>query len=163
MLNTTPTADETTRLATIRELDLLNPDQNQRFDPITRVAAALLNVPYAMINIISADKEVNKSCFGMSPGVAKDRSSCFCSYTILSDEPFIIENAPLDKRVQDYHDVKEGMNIRAYAGMPLTAPDGTHPGALCIIDLKPRNFTQTDILLLRDLAKWAELECRTNF
>jgi len=42
---------------------------------------------------------------------------------------------------------------RFYAGFPIESQDGQRIGALCIIDGKPRVFTDSDAALLRDLAK----------
>jgi GAF domain-containing protein len=150
--------NEAQRTATLAALGVLDLASEERFDRITRVMSALFNVPIAMINMITSDEEVNKSCYGLPQGVHKDRSVSFCSYTILSDEPLIIENATKDDRFNDNPQVTSGIEIRAYAGVPLRATDGTHPGAICLIDTKPHHFTKKEIELLLDMSSWAEIE-----
>jgi diguanylate cyclase (GGDEF)-like protein len=49
-------------------------------------------------------------------------------------------------------------NVRFYAGCPLRAPNGEKLGTLCLIDHQPREFSEEDRALLRDLAGMAERE-----
>jgi GAF domain-containing protein len=150
--------NEAQRIATLNKLGVLDYASEERFDKITRVMAALFEIPIVMINMITAEEEVNKSCFGLPAGHHKDRNLSFCSFTILSDEPLIIDNAVQDDRFHKNPDVSGGIHVRAYAGIPLRARDGTHPGALCLIDTRPRKFTEKEISLLKDLSAWAEIE-----
>lgn len=154
--------NEEQRVKTLNQLDILNGQSEERFDRITRVVAALFNAPVALVNMITSETQQNKACFGMKAGFITDRSISFCSYTILNDEPLIIEDAKKDERFKDNPQVTGGLNIRAYAGVPLRAIDGTHPGALCLIDTRPRKFFQKEIDLLIDLAAWAEIELNSS-
>ena len=154
--------NEAQRVATLNQLDIINGKSEERFDRITRVLAALFDVPVAMVNMITPDQQINKSCFGLAPGFVTDRNTSFCGHTILSAEPLIIEDALKDERFQDNPNVVGGLKIRAYAGIPLKAIDGTHPGALCLIDTKPRTFSEADISLLQDLSAWAEIELNSS-
>ena len=141
MISPAKPINEEQRLKTLNQLDLLNGKSEQRFDRITRVLAALFDVPVAMVNLITQDTQINKSCFGLDPGFQTERSSSFCGHTIISDEPLIIKDALNDERFKDNPNVTSGLKVRAYAGVPLRAANGTHPGALCLIDTKPREFT----------------------
>lgn len=154
--------NEEQRVKTLNQLDILNGKSEERFDRITRVLAALFDVPVALVNMITPDTQVNKSCFGMEAGFVTDRSISFCGHTILSDQPLIIENALEDDRFKDNPQVTGPLNLRAYAGIPLRATDGTHPGALCLVDTKPRKFSDAEIKLLIDLASWAEIELNSG-
>ncbi len=154
--------NELQRVSTLNQLDIINGESEERFDRITRVMAALFEVPIAMVNLILPDIQVNKACFGMESGFEMPRDESFCGHTILSNEPLIIEDAFLDARFKNNPNVISGLKIRAYAGIPLRAIDGTHPGALCLIDTKPRKFTKTEVTLLTDLAYWAEIELNSN-
>lgn len=162
MLAPTKPADEEERLEALNQLELINGKSEERFDRITRVLAALFNVPVAMVNLIAQDTQVSKSCFGVEPGLEMDRSVSFCGHTILSDKPLIISNALEDERFRDNPNVADGLKIRAYAGVPLHAYNGTKPGALCLIDIKPREFTEDEINLLIDLSSWAEIELNAH-
>ncbi len=154
--------NEVQRLSTLNQLDLINGKSEERFDRITRVVAVLFGVPVAMVNLIADDIQVSKSCFGIESGLEMDRSVSFCGHTILSDEPLIIRDTLEDERFRDNPNVTGGLKIRAYLGVPLRAIDGTHPGALCLIDVKPREFTDEEVTLLKDLSSWAEIELNSS-
>ena len=53
---TAPTTDERLRLEALYALELLDTEPEERFDRITRVAAALFDVPIAVVNLIDADR-----------------------------------------------------------------------------------------------------------
>lgn len=63
-----------------------------------------------------------------------------------------------DDRFHDNPLVTEAPNIRFYAGCPLTVPNGSKLGTLCLIDVKPRELDDEERELLRDLARMAEQE-----
>lgn len=157
LLAPTP-SNEKERVRTLQKLDVANPDKYLGFDRITRVMVALFDTPIAMVNMITADEEVNKSCIGLPAGGRQHRGLSMCTYTILSDEPLIVENTLEDDRFKDNPNITGLIKVRAYAGVPISANDGTHPGALCLIDTEPRKFSTQEIDLLKDLCRWAELE-----
>lgn len=154
--------NETERLQTLTQFDIFNTETDERFDRITRVVAAVFGMPIAMVNLVGPDTQISKSCFGIPNPGEMDRGVSFCGHTILSDEPLIVENALEDERFADNPYVTDGLKVRAYAGIPLRAVNGTHPGALCIIDIKPRTFSPEEINLLTDLAAWAEIELNSS-
>ena len=162
MLTAPIPADEQNRLETLNQFDIFNTQSDERFDRITRVVAAIFEVPIAMVNLIGDSTQVSKSCFGIPDIGEIERGTSFCGHTILSDQPLVIEDALLDERFADNPNVIAGLKIRAYAGMPLHAVDGTRPGALCMIDTKPRTFTAAQLSLLTDLSAWAEIELNSS-
>lgn len=65
----------------------------------------------------------------------------------------IINNLTEDTRFCDRPYVKGGPMARFYAGVPITTPQGTNIGALCVLDDKPRDGLQVrEIDFLRDMA-----------
>ena len=49
-------------------------------------------------------------------------------------------------------------HVRFYAGAPVFLPEGACTGTLCLIDIRPRDFTPDDRARLRDLADIVEHE-----
>jgi len=92
-----------------------------------------------------------KSASGMEPTVLP-RSESFCDTTIRRTGHLVIEDASLDSRYSDYTVVTGPPHVRFYAGYPLEAPDGQRVGALCVMDTKPRRFSEQDATALRNLA-----------
>ncbi|MFV2626773.1 GAF domain-containing protein, partial [Escherichia coli] len=70
-------------------------------------------------------------------------------HAILQEGPFIIHDAAADARFHDNPLVTGEPHIRFYAGQPVSLPDGTVAGTLCLIHTVPRAFTDEDIASLR--------------
>jgi diguanylate cyclase (GGDEF)-like protein len=79
----------------------------------------------------------------------------------LDDAPLVVPNALEDVRFADSPLVLADPNVRFYAGWPLKAPDGQRIGALCLLDLSPRQFADADLAALQDLAAMVEQELAT--
>jgi diguanylate cyclase (GGDEF)-like protein len=152
---TIPTND-CSRLASLRQLNILDTPPEERFDRITRIARRLFSAPIAAVTLVDADRQWFKSTTGLSV-CETPRDLSFCGHAILGDEPFIVCDTLLDKRFFDNPLVVGEPNIRFYAGYPLKAGDET-VGTFCIIDNNTRQFGDEDIQLLRDLAEMVEQE-----
>jgi signal transduction histidine kinase/GAF domain-containing protein len=149
--------DEAHRITALEELQLLDTLPEERFDRLTRLAARIFNIPIALVSLIDRDRQWFKSRHGLeAPETARDIS--FCGHAILREELLVIENAPDDKRFADNPLVTGGPNIRFYAGAPLHDRHGYRVGTLCVIDNKPRIFSEDDKTTLRDLADLVERE-----
>lgn len=150
-------ADEATRLESLRALQVLDTDAEERFDRLTRLAQRMFNVPIALVSLVDTDRQWFKSAAGLdAPETPRDIS--FCGHAILGDEVFTVNDATKDLRFSDNPLVTDDPNIRFYAGCPLKALDGSKLGTLCLIDRKPRQMSQDDIEALQDLAGMAEKE-----
>jgi len=149
-------SNEATRLKALHELKILYTDQEERFDRITRVVAKVLHAPIVMISLVDTDRQWFKACIGIDTRETP-RSVSFCGHAILQDDLFIIENALKDDRFHDNPLVTGEMHIRFYAGRPIKF-DGQNIGTLCIMDTKPRKFTDQERSDLEDLGHWVERE-----
>ncbi|EAS46697.1 diguanylate cyclase, putative [marine gamma proteobacterium HTCC2207] len=149
--------NEVARLQTLRSFDILDTPQEERFDRLTRMARRLFDVPIALVSLVDKDRQWFKSRIGL-PVSETPRDISFCGHSILGEEVFIIPDASSDERFQDNPLVIDKPNIRFYAGCPLRALNGTQIGTLCIIDDKPRDFSEADLSALTDLAAMAEQE-----
>jgi PAS domain S-box-containing protein len=119
---------------------------------------AATRAPIAFVSLIDTDRQVFKSCVGMG-GAPSDRSTSFCGYTILSDEPLVIEDARQDPRFADNPYVVGEPGIVFYLGRPLHDPETGHRvGSLCIVDRQPRRPTDEELALVDDLARLVEAE-----
>ncbi len=150
-------ANEATRVDTLRKLNILDSAPEERFDRLTRLAKRLFGVPIALVSLVDADRQWFKSCIGLD-ATETSRDVSFCGHAILGDDIFTIPNTLADDRFRDNPLVTEAPNIRFYAGCPLTVPNGSKVGTLCLIDVQPRELSDDDRDLLRDLARMAEQE-----
>ncbi|MDF0606456.1 sensor domain-containing diguanylate cyclase [Neisseriaceae bacterium TC5R-5] len=153
--------DEVSRLNTLRSLQILDTLPEERFDRLTRLAKRLFDVPIVLISLVDIDRQWFKSAYGLT-ATQTERNISFCAHAILKDEILLVPDSLEDERFQDNPLVLNEPHIRFYAGCPLTALNGSKLGTLCLIDDKPRNFTQDDCAVLHDLAKLVEQEIITT-
>src|SRR5262245_42471953 len=59
--------DEERRIASLRELKILDTEPEERFDRITRLAAALFNVPMAVISLVDKTGSGSNRAWGLMP------------------------------------------------------------------------------------------------
>ena len=157
MLFTPPAIDESDRLAALHALQVLDTPPEERFDRITRVAAALFEVPIALVSLVDQDRQWFKSRCGLD-ATETPRNIAFCAHAILSREILAVPDALLDERFRDNPLVVSDPKIRSYHGAPLQTANGQRVGTLCIIDTRPRQFDADQLARLRDLADIVEAE-----
>ena len=152
--------NEGTRVDTLYDLKILDTEPEERFDRLTRLARRLFQVPIALVSLVDENRQWFKSGEGMSaPQTSRDIS--FCAHAILGEDIFLVPDTTLDARFDDNPLVVEDPKIRFYAGCPLKAPNGSKLGTLCLMDRLPREFSEEDKAVLRDLTSMAEQELAT--
>jgi len=156
-------SNEEERLARLESLSILHTEERDRhYDNITRMIAAVLDVPIALISLVHKDHQWFKSRCGLEAN-STSRSGSFCAFTFAPEEPLnstmvVVENAQLDMRFKDNPLVLGEPHIAFYAGCPLITSDGIRLGALCAIDRKPRTISSSQSQLLVNFAQLAVQE-----
>ncbi len=153
--------DEDERLLALRGLSILDTPSENRFDRVTRVAAALAAVPIALVTLVDAERQWFKSCVGMDVKETS-REIAFCAHVVVSRQAMIVNDTYLDRRFADNPLVMGGPRIRFYAGFPVFHQNGCCMGTLCLIDTRPRQFPETTIRMLRDLADLVQNELNSS-
>ena len=149
--------DEIKRLRAIQSLAILDSAAEERFDRITRLARRVFDVPIALVSLIDHDRQWFKSKQGLE-ACETGRDISFCGHAIVHEAALIVPNAAMDVRFHDNPLVTGAPYIRFYAGHPVHAPDGSRIGTLCLIDRKPREFSESEVLSLADLAAMVDRE-----
>ena len=141
------------RVRALEDLGVLDTGPERRFDRITGLAHRLFGVASAAITLIDRDRQYIKSSEGMKllPG---PRDEAFCDRTIRQPGTLVVADASLDARFADNPLVTGERHVRFYAGHPLEAPGGHRVGALCLLDDRPRTFSEPERALLQELAEW---------
>ena len=154
-MDATRESSEHHRLAALEATALLDTPTERVFDRLTEIAATTLGVPIALISLVTDDRQFFKSQCGLPEPVATTRetplSHSFCQYVVHDRAPLVIEDAREDARLHDNLAIPD-LGVIAYAGVPLTLPDGAVIGSFCAIDTSPRVWRERDIELLRQLA-----------
>lgn len=154
--------NEAQRLADLRRLEILDTVDEQEYDDLTTMAAAICNVPMSVISLIDENRQWFKSRFGLdAPETPRDQA--FCAHAILRpDELMEVHDSAQDDRFADNPLVTGGPKIRFYAGAPLLTAEGSAIGTICVIDQKPRRLTPLQRKALAALSRRvvAQLELR---
>jgi diguanylate cyclase (GGDEF)-like protein len=154
-------ADEAGRIAALHRYEVLDTPAEAPFDRITKLVQVVLDVPVATVTLIDTDRQWFKSCIGLAKS-GTPREEAFCDHTIRTRGPMNISDATLDSRFAGNVSVTGEPHIRSYLGVPLSTPDGYNIGALCAIDMRPREFTAEQTAVLASFASLVvdELELR---
>lgn len=149
--------DETTRLISLHSLRILDTAPEERFDRITRMAQKLFKVEICLVSLVDSNRQWFKSKQGLDASETS-REISFCGHAILNDVVFLVNDASTDPRFVDNPLVTQNPNIRFYAGCPIRGPGEQRIGTLCLIDSKPREMSEDEQDMLRDLAAMVESE-----
>ncbi|MFO0737666.1 MAG: diguanylate cyclase [Labilithrix sp.] len=144
------------RLASLAATRLLDTKSEEAFDRLTRLASNVLGVPVAAVTLLDATRQFIKSGVGLDLESEAARSSpvedSFCQHAVRSRAPFVVTDALTNDLVKDS---RFAASMRAYAGIPIT--NGGEPlGAFCVADAKPRQWTERELAILRDLSAAVE-------
>ncbi|NMG65865.1 EAL domain-containing protein [Azoarcus indigens] len=126
-------------------------------DPVVQIAACMFGMPVAAVNMIGSDHVFFAASTGLEGAdVNMSRDVSFCAHAITQNGVMVVPDATQDERFHDNPLVTGSANLRFYAGVPLTSPEGHALGALCVIDGKPHyDFSEEDCQRLRELARMA--------
>ena len=143
--------NEDERLNTLRGYGILDTHPEDRFDELTRLAALICGTPISLISLVDEDRQWFKSKTGLEVSQTP-REEAFCAHAIMSAEVLVVPDASQDPRFATNPLVLGELHVRFYAGAPLTAPNGHHLGALCVIDRVPRQLSPEQLEALRILS-----------
>jgi formate hydrogenlyase transcriptional activator len=153
------------RLAALRRTALLDSPPEEAFDRLTRLARSVLHVSASYVSLVDGERQFFKSAVGLSEPWASSRQTplthSFCKHAVESGEPFVVSDARENPLVRDNRAVSE-LGIVAYAGIPLTTPEGHTLGAFCVVDAQPRVWKDEEVEVLRSLAASVMTEIGTR-
>lgn len=152
---------DSARLRALKRLSLLDTPPEEVFDRITRLISKLVNVPVALISIVDKDRQFFKSQIGVAEPWASRRetplSHSFCQYVVMSGNRLVVVDAREDPLLRNNLAIPE-LDVIAYAGMPIASSEGQILGSVCMIDSKPRDWTDDELAILEDLAGTVKIE-----
>ncbi len=155
------------RLAALRMTGLMDTPSEVPFERPVQLAARLLRAPLALVSLVDDRRQFFKSGYGLEEHLGSRRetplSHSFCKEVVRANAPLIVSDARVHPVVQHNLALIE-LGVVAYAGIPLRTLDGNVLGSFCVIDFQPRQWTEEEIGLLRDLAAsvTTEIELRAE-
>ena len=132
---------------------LLAEAEDEMMQSIVKEAAQELSTPIALVNLVLEDIQFFKAHYGLPKDLAAargtERDVSFCQFVVRDGVAFEVTDAQQDARVPQ-HLVKHH-DIQSYLGLPVVFND-VIVGSLCVIDTKPREFSDAERIALRNLA-----------
>lgn len=150
--------DEEARLNELYQYKLLDTPEERDFDELVKIAALVCEVPVSQITLIDRNRQFLKSQVGTELGDLP-REASLCARAILEPEPLVIvEDMSTDERFKDNVFVANEPHARFYAGVQLRADNDLPIGMLCVVDLKSRQLTDTQLETLQALANQVQAQ-----
>ena len=138
--------NEQERLTALSQLGLDSKNEF-KFDHITRKIAEAFGAPISLVSLlgVTARPEIGASPSPLSDDATEQQrdEESLEAHVVVMNTILVVEDIMNDPRFADSPMVLE-KGIRFYAGAPLRTSDGTAIGSLCVIDTKPRKFTEAE-------------------
>ncbi|MEV0895912.1 SpoIIE family protein phosphatase [Actinoplanes sp. NPDC049802] len=142
------------RLRSVRRL-IGGPVPDEAFDRVAMLVRKLVDAPMGVVCLVDLDRQVLAGQVGVPDPLATIRemplTHSFSRHVVVAGEMQVITDVRADPRMKDNPAIAE-LGAIAYAGAPITDPDGLIVGTLCAVDLEPRVWTASEIALLSELA-----------
>jgi len=155
--------NENARVEALRSYKILDTDPEKAFDDLTVLASHICETPIALISLVDTNRQWFKSRVGVSI-TETAREVAFCARAIQQSDLFVVPDATKDPRFSSNPLVVSDPKIRFYAGAPFTSSSGYPLGTLCVVDMVPRELSDSQRNALQALSRQvqAQLELRKN-
>lgn len=160
-----PSEVEEARLHSLRQVQLIDTEPEERFARITRMARCVFGVPMAAVSLIDGHRQWFKQNDGLDGlGCEIPRRQTVCQATIarcyddVAEPALILEDAAAHPQFAAVPGVGGDGGVRFYAGYPLFGPGGHAIGTFCIYDTVPRSLDEHQLAGFREMASWVQRE-----
>ncbi len=140
------------RLKVLQRYRIMDSPSEKSFDNIATLCTQIFKVPIALVSLVDAERVFFKAQIGMGNAIEANRGKSLCALAVLNPEITVFEDALKEPCLIANPNVAGAFGLRFYAGAPLITHDGFLIGTLCIIDKKPRNFSEGEKIILKGLA-----------
>jgi len=130
------------------------------FNQIAIEACKTFNMPVAVVSLVDKYRAWYKASVGMTGLKEVPREDSLCSLVILQDAVTVFNEALKEPCLLANPFVVSDFGLRFFAGAPIITPDGFRLGGVCVVDKKPRAFTNEDQVILEQLAARAMQEIK---
>ena len=148
------------RLAALAATGLLAAPSLTALDDLARTVAQALGAPVSTVTLVGDRHVTFAGQTGLAPDVAEHGtplSHSFCQHPVTTGRPLVLSDTRRSPVGAGNLAVEE-LDVIAYAGVPLIDRAGHALGALCVIDHRPRDWGEEELLVLRRFAERAAAE-----
>jgi len=156
MVHTTKRILDPSRINALRQTFLLDSKAEEAFDRLTSLAARTLGVPVSLISLVDTNRQFFKSASGFNLQETP-LSHSFCKHVVSTGQPLVVNDARKHPAVMNNPAIHD-LEVIGYLGMPICTSDGHNIGSLCVIDKNPRQWTQDEMDILKDLTNSVMME-----
>ena len=159
--------NEAERLALLARLRLLTTAAGDAaLDGITQLAARALEAPLALVSLVTDTEQFFAAMEGTLPAPwqcarATPLSHSFCQHVAHTGKPLVIPDAREHPLVRENPAIRD-LQVIAYLGMPLQTASGFTLGSFCVIDHRPRPWSERDVETLRGLSALVMVEIESR-
>lgn len=137
------TAGRQERAPSVDDYGLVGAPREPALDAIVGDAAESAATPMSMISVIDRERQWFAAATGIDHRETALADS-ICAHAMRGDQTFVVPDLSADPRFRDMAPVRGENGIRFYAGVPLVMRDGVRLGALCVVDVAPRDGLDED-------------------
>ncbi|MDR6966594.1 signal transduction histidine kinase [Flavobacterium arsenatis] len=144
--------NESRRLKALKEYSILDTLPEEEYDDITKLASKICETSISTISLIDEKRQWFKSKVGLNE-TETSRNNSFCAHAIIEpDKIFTVKDSRLDSRFSENPLVVGEPHVIFYTGVPLVSPEGLPLGTLCVIDDKPKELNDEQLVALKALS-----------
>ncbi|MEH6718978.1 MAG: AI-2E family transporter [Aurantimonas endophytica] len=146
--------NDAARVEALIATHILDDHAREELDALSKRAAAVFDVKFAVISVISATEE---HVVGQSvdlPGTRDGtipRDQALSAYAVAEDELIVVGDTKRDPRFADHPQLRL-WGTSFFAAAPLKTADGMVLGALSLLDMSPRKMSEEELTLLESMA-----------
>lgn len=144
--------NESQRLESLLELNILDTMPEPEYDDLVLLASEICKTPIALFSLVDQDRQWFKAKIGMDI-TETTRDISFCTHAICETSFMEIGDATQDARFADNPFVTVAQGIKFYAGAQVVLPDGSCVGTLCVVDTVPRTLSAKQKDMMQALSR----------
>lgn len=148
-------ANETERLRSLHQHDILHSLQEDLFDELVGLAGELFRLPISYVSLVDAEQVHYKATYGIPRLSPRPRAELLCALVVRHGRVVVYHDlARATQTPLDTPAIRSGLALHArfYAGAPLRMPDQHVIGALCLVGQQPRELSADEQQVLEELA-----------
>ncbi|GAA1603053.1 GAF domain-containing SpoIIE family protein phosphatase [Actinoplanes couchii] len=143
------------RLRSVRRI-AGGPLPDDAFDRVAMLVRKLVDAPICAVCLVGDDRQILSGQTGVPDPLSSARemplTHSFSRHVVAAGAMLVVSDVRTEPRMRDNPVIQE-IGAIAYAGAPITDPDGLIVGALCAVDQEPRVWTPSEVALLSELAE----------